>query len=128
MIKVMRLPGSVLRLAATILMLAGCGGSQGQVAGTASMPQAWTRHTSGGGYIYVTSESRNNVGPEILVFSDGANGNVAPVNVITGSQTQLSQINGIAVDASGEIYVANTDSDDIVGFAPGSSGNVHLTS
>jgi sugar lactone lactonase YvrE len=57
-------------------------------------------------------------------YAVGSNGNVAPSAVISGSNTALTLVNGIAVDNSGEIYVANSDTNSIVGFAPGSSGNV----
>ncbi|HXB61528.1 MAG TPA: NHL repeat-containing protein [Acidobacteriaceae bacterium] len=41
------------------------------------------------------------------VFAAGATGNVAPIAVISGSNTAFSDPNGISVDASGKIYVGN---------------------
>ncbi|HTU81274.1 MAG TPA: hypothetical protein VMF61_04040 [Candidatus Acidoferrales bacterium] len=51
------------------------------------------------GYLYVGNEPLVPGPPpaSILVFAPGANGNVAPVQVIQGSKTQLAEVNGIAV-------------------------------
>lgn len=78
------------------------------------------------GYIYVANSSGVGKGStgEILTYATAANGNASPVNAIGGSQTQLTQVNGIVVNSSGEIYVVDTDTNEIVGFAPGASGNV----
>jgi len=106
-------------------VLAGCGtplqspGAAGQAA-IEYGPNART------GYLYVTNETgygSNGTG-SILVFYENAYGNTSPLDVISGSQTELSQVNGIAVDASGEIYVVDTDKNAILGFGAGSSGNV----
>jgi sugar lactone lactonase YvrE len=43
--------------------------------------------------------------------------------VISGSLTQLSGPEGIAVDASGYAYVANWEDASLVVFAPGANGN-----
>jgi hypothetical protein len=117
---------STLRLGAAALLLAGCGGSPvgspqgGQINPNRTQPGAKT------GYLYVANESGYGPSGEgsILIFSQASSGNVAPVGVIAGSNTQLTQVNGIAVDPSGEIYVVDTDKDKIVGFAAGSTGNV----
>ena len=78
------------------------------------------------GYLYVTNETGygSSGSGSILVFYENAYGNTSPLYVISGSQTQLSQVNGITVDASGEIYVVDTDKNAILGFGAGSSGNV----
>jgi NHL repeat-containing protein len=60
----------------------------------------------------------------VNIYRVGSNGDVAPITVISGSSTQLTQVEGIVVDRSGTIYVANHDTGTIVGFAPGASGNV----
>lgn len=64
----------------------------------------------------------------ITVFSADANGNVSPIQSISGSKTQLHQPLGVAVDGSGKLYVANSepasDSRDITVYAPGANGNV----
>jgi hypothetical protein len=60
----------------------------------------------------------------VTIYPIGSNGNVAPTSVIGGANTQLSGAEGIVVDNSGEILVANRDTNSIVGFPVGASGNV----
>ena len=62
-------------------------------------------------------------------FAAGAHGNVAPIRTISGSDTGLSGENGfsfgLAVSkASGEIFVSNSGSNAILGFAANATGNV----
>jgi sugar lactone lactonase YvrE len=57
-------------------------------------------------------------------YPAGSNGDALPSGEITGSNTQLTLVNGIAVASDGKIYVVNSDTNSIVGFAAGSSGNV----
>lgn len=107
---------------ATALVAAACGGSRGELpAATAAAPA-----TSSGQYAYVVNTTHG--GPswasEIDVYPAALNGNISPSTVIGGSNTMLTQAGGDVVDSTGEIYVANSDTDNIVGFAPGSSGNV----
>jgi hypothetical protein len=80
---------------------------------------------SGSRYVFVT----NDLGHEpytgaVDYYPVGANGNVAPAGEIAGSQTQLTQVTGIVVTQGGWIYVANADTNSIVGFAPNSTGDV----
>lgn len=51
------------------------------------------------GYLYVGNEPVVPGPPpaSILVFAPGANGNVAPVQIIAGSNTKLAEVNGISV-------------------------------
>jgi hypothetical protein len=51
------------------------------------------------GYLYVGNEPLVPGPPpaSILVFAPGANGNVAPVQTIEGSKTQLAEVNGLSV-------------------------------
>lgn len=51
------------------------------------------------GYLYVGNEPLVPGPPpaSILVFAPGANGNVAPVQIIEGSKTQLAEVNGLSV-------------------------------
>jgi hypothetical protein len=51
------------------------------------------------GYLYVGNEPIVPGPPpaSILVFAPGANGNVAPVQMIAGSKTQLAEVNGLSV-------------------------------
>ena len=60
------------------------------------------------GNIYVADQAfgRPHVGA-VLVYAAGANGNVAPVATISGSYTDLEYPYGIALDSSGDIYVAD---------------------
>jgi sugar lactone lactonase YvrE len=68
------------------------------------------------GNIYVANESggpaerheRNDRG-KVTVYPVGSDGNVAPIATISGSRTGLSYPLGIALDSSGNIYVANAD-------------------
>jgi sugar lactone lactonase YvrE len=116
-----------------LALLCGCVGR-----GSATLPSGTTAsesvvraavqrlaHRNSGDFIYVANQTATSpyVG-EVLVYPVGSNGNVAPSAVIAGSNTQLTQSNGIVVDNSGEILVANSDTNIIVGFAPGASGNV----
>jgi hypothetical protein len=84
------------------------------------------RRATSGSFIYVA-----NVGEltppfvgSILIYPVGSNGNVAPAAVIAGSNTRLTWTQGIVVDSTGNIYVANADTNTIVIFGKGSSGNV----
>lgn len=61
------------------------------------------------GNIYATNGVNDNGTPpySVTVYPAGSNGNVTPSRTITGSKTGLSQPYSIAVDSSGNIYVAN---------------------
>jgi sugar lactone lactonase YvrE len=87
------------------------------------------RTPSSGGFVYVANVTQFNISHppsvgSVLYFPAGSNGDVAPAGVIAGANTMLTLVDGIVVDGSGEIYVANTDTNSIVGFPAGSSGNV----
>ena len=43
----------------------------------------------------------------VSVYAPGANGNIAPIAIISGPKTQRKLPQGIAVDSDGKIYVAN---------------------
>ena len=53
------------------------------------------------GRIYVTNTTTN----AVTIYPANAMGNVPPLAVIGGSQTKLASPTGIALDASGDIYV-----------------------
>jgi hypothetical protein len=80
------------------------------------------------GKIYVASS--NWAGTDrVTVYPAGAAGNVAPAQTISGSNTGLSNIYGIALDAVGDIYVASAaqngpGAQSVNVFAPGATGNV----
>ena len=63
----------------------------------------------------------------ITVYAAGATGNVAPLDVISGDITGLDGPNGLALDGSGFIYVANEDGFTVTIYLPiafGFVGNV----
>ena len=125
-------------LIVAVAMLVGCGRSQAPIGSPAGFQNATHLPTAGGatlaplkrakssGYIYVANSSKVGSGAtgEVLEYSIPSGGNVSPVNVISGSETQLTEVGGLVVDSNGEIYVVDIDTNQIVGFAPGSNGNV----
>lgn len=81
------------------------------------------------GNLYVSDEGSVSVPPSILVFPSGLTGTVdqAPARKITGSNTQLFAPTDVAVDASGNIYVADTTASGagmVYIFAASANGNV----
>ncbi|MBV8530896.1 MAG: hypothetical protein JO104_06230 [Candidatus Eremiobacteraeota bacterium] len=68
--------------------------------------------------IYVSS------GNKVLVYAAGSNGDAAPLDVITGSKTRLSNTVAVAVDASGDIYATSISPPArVTVYPPGSNGN-----
>jgi len=65
-----------------------------------------------------------NRGNAITVFSAGSNGNVSPSAIISGSNTELNSPYGIALDSSGNIYVANFAGNSVMVYPAASNGNV----
>ena len=59
----------------------------------------------------------------ITAYSPGANGNVAPIATIGGTNTGLLDPQGLALDASGNIYVGNS-TPSITVYTAGANGNV----
>jgi sugar lactone lactonase YvrE len=57
------------------------------------------------------------------LIGPATNPNVAPIRTITGSSTGLSFPDGIDIDSSGRIYVANQFDNDITTYAAGANGN-----
>jgi DNA-binding beta-propeller fold protein YncE len=59
----------------------------------------------------------------VTVYAADATGNVAPIQLIGGSRTELSDPTGVAVDpVNGDIYVANesgAEADDVTIYSPG---------
>lgn len=58
------------------------------------------------GTIYVVNSDDKGISG-VLVFGPHANGDVAPIRVIAGSATRLETPSGVAVDASGAIFVSD---------------------
>jgi serine/threonine protein kinase, bacterial len=70
----------------------------------------------------------NTFGGSVTAYATGAlsaasNPNVFPVRTISGSGTGLSFPDGIDVDSSGRIYVANQFDNHITSYAPSANGN-----
>ena len=63
---------------------------------------------------------------KITVYAAGATGNVKPSRTISGAKTQLGGLDAIALDASGKIYVVQTDAgvSIVLVFVSKESGNV----
>ena len=63
----------------------------------------------------------------VTVYAEGATGDATPIQDISGSNTGLDFPNDVAVDASGNIYVANGGnaySNSVTVYAAGATGNV----
>ena len=61
--------------------------------------------------------------PSITEYPPGASGNVAPAVTISGNATGLNQPTGLARDAAGDLWVADSGSGAVTEYAPGASGN-----
>ncbi len=86
-------------------------------------------YIDGSNNVYVsvaTAQTAPQVVGAVLVFSAGAGsmGNATPAQAITGTNTLLNGPAGIALDASGNLYVANSATPSITEYAPGATGNV----
>jgi sugar lactone lactonase YvrE len=125
-------------LSAAMLSLAGCGGPAVPVS---SLP-ATNAGIEQSALLAEKPHKRNpclkrqciyvgNVGSSITVYRVDANGNVAPLQDISGDQTGLNDVWGAAIDASHNIYAANYqgnyDDGDLTVYAAGSRGNVSPT-
>ncbi|WP_348262781.1 hypothetical protein P8935_23695 [Telmatobacter sp. DSM 110680] len=84
--------------------------------------------------LYVANQDAIGDAPDsVLIFNSAATGNVAPTNTIGGSKTLIDDIEGVALDGAGNIYVLSglragtppqVASVSIVEFSAGSTGNV----
>ncbi|MGH7813206.1 MAG: SBBP repeat-containing protein [Candidatus Binataceae bacterium] len=98
-------------------------------------PYAIAVDSSGNVYVANCESCVNDgAGPDSVdIYPAGSNGNVAPISTITGSNTGLDYPYAIAVDSSGNVYVANCsyscgldltpESDSITVYPAGSNGN-----
>jgi len=60
--------------------------------------------------------------PSVIVYPAG--GGTTPIATISGNSTTLMNPDGIAVDAGGNIYVADLGVDGVLVFAAGANGNI----
>jgi hypothetical protein len=64
----------------------------------------------------------------VLIFDSSSTGNVPPTNTLSGSNTMIDDVAGLALDDAGNIYVANGNvmgsTPSILEFSAGSTGNV----
>jgi hypothetical protein len=75
------------------------------------------------GNIYVSNvPSDPSALQDILVFSAGSTGNVAPIRTISGSATTIIGVGGLALDSAGNIYAL--DALNLLKFSPNATGNV----
>jgi hypothetical protein len=118
-------------LIASATSLIGCGGAGQLPAGQASQPsllreQAKKNHCTTP-CIYVANENSSSV----TIYSEKANGNVAPAGSLSGSNTELDEPEGLAFDAANNLYVANCRSNGASGsvtvYSAGSWGNAAPT-
>ena len=84
------------------------------------------------GNLYVTTESVTPVYGGILEFAAGASGNVAPIRVISGSNTSLggAHVTNPVLDSAGNLYVMSVlpgSSPNILKFAADANGNASPT-
>jgi hypothetical protein len=81
------------------------------------------------GDIYVAKPLANT----IAIYAPNANGKASPIGSIEGSNTGLNAPQGVAMDASGNIYITNKGdsasqgNDSVTVYAAGSTGNVAPT-
>ncbi len=82
-----------------------------------------------GGYLYLTSELGKSLDEgSVAVFEAGADGNVSPMRVLSGSRTGLQRPRALTVDRHGNLYVVNSQEKDgdkaVRVFTASSEGNV----
>ena len=85
-------------------------------------PQGAAVAPDGTEWVSVTNEQATVGG--LLAFAPGASGNAAPEADITGSNTGLESPEGVAIDSSGNIWVADPAAEAVYEFAAGANGNV----
>jgi hypothetical protein len=83
----------------------------------------WSMALDASGNVYVTNLPSVRKPDRVTVYAAGANGNVAPIRTIAGSNTGLGSPSGIALDASGNIYVT-TNSYSVNIYGAGANGDV----
>jgi hypothetical protein len=110
--------------AAALTIVAGCSGATGQTSLLPTVhPQKIAQHhvASGSTALYVYVSNRTAQGSsELLVYNAGSQ-NPAPIRTV---KKNLIDAGGIAVDASGNVYVANGSGGNVLEYAPGGASLV----
>jgi hypothetical protein len=74
--------------------------------------------------IYVANSAYDSGKGSLTVYAAGADGNVAPIETIEGSKTELDGADGITLDTSNNMHAANGGNNSVTVYAAGSNGNV----
>src|SRR6266581_804323 len=82
-------------------------------------PVGIARDAAGNLYVANAGNSCCGLGNSITVYGSRATGNATPSAMITGGSTGLNRPVGIALDAAGRIYVANSGNNSITVYAAG---------
>ena len=77
--------------------------------------------------IYLTNDATDILGDRVTVYPAGSTGNQPPSAVIVGTNTGLAFPAGMAIDPSGNIYVANKATDAVTVYPSGLTGTVNAT-
>ena len=110
-------------------VMCGCGGSPGAVGPVSAPANARASSADRGGCpltrcIVVGGPVQKAADNAVLFFPRDANGDVRPTGKIAGRNTGLHYLQGIAMDAQGQVYVANSYPSSITVYAAGAFGNV----
>lgn len=115
---------------AAVIALGGCtGGLQGSnslvppVNDAARVAHATALSASAAGYVYVSNRAQNGAS-QLLVYRAGMQ-NPPPMHTVT---QKLIDAGSVAVDASGNVYVANGSGGNVVEYSPGASSIVRTYS
>jgi sugar lactone lactonase YvrE len=77
------------------------------------------------GMIYVASAGEGSpAGCCVTVYAKDANGDVAPIRSISGSNTEIDGPNGIALDSDDNVYVTDYFTNSVTEYVKNANGNV----